>query len=48
MKILALMVTGDINPKGSNIADDSRRTSHFVTKLLWLDKESWSQGEGVS
>ena len=43
------MVTGDINPKGSNIADDSRRTSRFVTKLLWLDKGgSWSQGEGVS
>ena len=36
MKILDLIVTGDISPKGSNIAEDSRRTSRLVTRVLYL------------
>ena len=36
MKILDLIVTGDISPKGSKIPEDSRRTSHLVTKEVCL------------
>ena len=36
MKILDLTVTEDISHKGSNIAEDSRRTSSLVTRVLYL------------
>ena len=49
MKMLALIVTGDIRPKGSpNIAEDSRRTSCLVTKVLCLGMGLHSVKESVS
>ena len=48
MKILALIVTGDISPKGSNIAEDSRRTSRLVTKAVCLGIGAHGVKERVS
>ena len=48
MKILDLTVTGDISPKGSNIAEDSRRTSRLVTRELYLGMDARIVKERVS